>query len=142
MANDEHLAILRQGVEAWNEWRVRRPAVTPDLIKSDLRGATLDGVNLSRADLIEADLQKAALGGADLHRADLRGADLRGADLGGARLYETVLADVDLSDTKGLDSCVHHGPSIVDHRTLECSGRLPIDFLRGVGLPDIVIDQL
>ncbi len=25
MANPEHLAILKQGVEVWNEWRKRNP---------------------------------------------------------------------------------------------------------------------
>ena len=25
MANEEHLARLKQGVEAWNEWRSRNP---------------------------------------------------------------------------------------------------------------------
>lgn len=33
-------------------------------------------------------------------------------------------------------------PSIVDIRTLQCSGPLPLNFLRGVGLPDTLIDHL
>ena len=36
MANEEHLAILRQGVEAWNKWRHRNLGISPDLRKADL----------------------------------------------------------------------------------------------------------
>ena len=53
-----------------------------------------------------------------------------------------MFANVDLSTTKGLDTCTHHGPSILDHRTLQRSGRLPLAFLRGCGLPDRLIDYL
>jgi hypothetical protein len=31
MANPEHLELLRQGVEVWNEWRTKEPLVLPDL---------------------------------------------------------------------------------------------------------------
>jgi hypothetical protein len=34
------------------------------------------------------------------------------------------------------------GPSIIDHRTLQVSGPLPLAFLHGVGLPDKLIDHL
>jgi hypothetical protein len=117
MADDRHLAILRQGVEAWNAWRQKNPVVHPDL-----RGAFLLGANL--------------------HGADLRGANLRRANLGGAFFHETTFVDVDLSSCKGLEDCVHLGPSIIDHRTLQRSGPLPLAFLRGVGLPDNLIDYL
>ena len=64
------------------------------------------------------------------------------ANLSGANLYETIFADLDLSSCKGLESCSHSGPSIIDHRTLQRSGPLPLAFLRGVGLPDNLIDYL
>lgn len=47
-----------------------------------------------------------------------------------------------MSETNGLADCVHKGPSIIDHRTLQRSGLLPLNFLRGVGLPDKLIDYL
>ncbi len=34
------------------------------------------------------------------------------------------------------------GPSVTDHRTLGRSGQLPLSFLRGVGLPDRMIEYL
>ena len=38
MANEEHLAILRQGAVSWNEWRKRRSDVVPDLAHAKLAG--------------------------------------------------------------------------------------------------------
>jgi hypothetical protein len=67
MANEEHLARLTQGVEAWRQWRVFNRAIQPDL---------------SEANLFQAHLSTAALTGADLRRAHLVRADLTEADLG------------------------------------------------------------
>ncbi len=39
MANEEHLKLLRQGVEAWNRWREEILGVRPDLSGVDLRRA-------------------------------------------------------------------------------------------------------
>ena len=47
-----------------------------------------------------------------------------------------------LSEVKGLDKCHHTGPCIIDFQTLQMSGSLPIAFLRGVGLPDNLIEYL
>ena len=30
MANEEHLKILKQGVDAWNQWRKENPKIMPD----------------------------------------------------------------------------------------------------------------
>jgi hypothetical protein len=97
---------------------------------------------LGTADLEGAHLHGANLSGANLSGANLSGANLSGASLGGAHLVETVFANVDLSATKGLDACMHNGPSILDHSTLQRSGRLPLAFLRGCGLPDRLIEYL
>jgi hypothetical protein len=40
------------------------------------------------------------------------------------------------------ETCTHKWPSTIDHRTLQKSGPLPLSFLRGVGLPDNLIDYL
>ncbi len=104
--------------------------------------ADLSGVNLFEAILAWADLDRTKLKGANLFGANLIGASLRDADLTEATLGATVLADGDLSKAIGLDACVHEGPSTFDHRTLQRSGPLPRNFLRGVGLPDNLIDYL
>jgi hypothetical protein len=31
MANDEHVAILKKGVDTWNAWRRENPDIRPDL---------------------------------------------------------------------------------------------------------------
>jgi uncharacterized protein YjbI with pentapeptide repeats len=96
MANDEHVAILKQGVTAWNAWRDENPDVRPDLREADLREADLREANLSRADLAEAHLRRADLSGANLIWAHLSGADLSGAKLTGS-FGEAYLRRADLS---------------------------------------------
>jgi hypothetical protein len=118
-----------------------------NLIEASLSGAflseaNLSGANLTRANLSQAHLIEAYLSGAILSEAAIRAAELSGADLTGVRLYSTVFEDVDLSGTKGLDTCVHLGPSVIDHRTLQRSSQLPLRFLRGCGLPDNLIESL
>jgi uncharacterized protein YjbI with pentapeptide repeats len=170
MANPEHLAILTQGVEAWKKWRLENPAIRPrlrdanlidadlrgaNLISADLRGADLRGADLRDANLIDADLRGADLSGANLRSADLSGANLRSADLTGvdlssadlrgANLREayvghTTFGDADLSETKGLDTIGHCGPSTIGVDTLYRSkGKIPESFLRDAGLPDLFL---
>lgn len=128
-----------------------------DLSGAILRGANLSGADLQLAILIRADLSTADLRGTDLHGANLRGAELSEArlwwadftkaylgetDLSDATLYETVLAHVDLTDTKHLVRCNHGGPCFVDYGTLQLSKNVPINFWRGCGLPEALIDYL
>ena len=165
MAKDQHLQIMKKGVDAWNAWRRKKIVVRPDLTGAKLTRADLYGVNLFRTDLTRADLRgakltRATLSGACLLGANLFGADLRGADLRGtiltranlygadlreanveeARLYNTIFVDTDLAGATGLDMCTHTGPSTLNHRTLAKSGPLPVVFLQGCGLPDWLIE--
>ena len=91
MANEEHLKILKQGVEAWNEWRKKNPQITPDLYEADLYEADISKANLNKAVLNAADLSMANLIEADLSVADLTGANLSGAqDLTAKQLIITI----------------------------------------------------
>lgn len=56
MANKEQLAILKQGVAAWNKWREENPDE-----KIDLRGAELEGLNLNEVNFYDTDLRMANL---------------------------------------------------------------------------------
>lgn len=49
MANKEHLRILKQGAEAWNEWRNENPSMRFNLSGADLDGTDLRGVNVEGA---------------------------------------------------------------------------------------------
>jgi hypothetical protein len=86
--------------------------------------------------------QAAILTRAILSSANLSEAILKNANFSGAFLFWTVFGAVDLSSVIGLETCIHHGWSIIDHRTLERSGPLPLSFFRGVGLPDSLIEYL
>jgi hypothetical protein len=105
MANDEHLALLKQGVEAWNAWRRENPDIRPDLSGADLSNARLNGADLSNARLNGAKLGFADLSGANLFEAWLGEADLSGAHLIGASLFRADLIKANLlrADLSGAD---------------------------------------
>src|SRR2546428_571308 len=77
MANDEHVALLKKGVAAWNAWRDENPDIRPDL----------NGANLSAVDLSGANLSGENLQGANLYAAHLLDTDFTGADLTGCRIF-------------------------------------------------------
>ena len=76
MPNPKHLAHLKRGVAAWNEWRAANSESDLDLREMNLPRANLDGANLSGANLATANLRGARLNGAILIEANLNGADL------------------------------------------------------------------
>ena len=83
MADEEHLRIIRQGVNIWNEWREKHPELIPDL---------------SGADLFMANLSRASLTGAIPMGALLIETDLRGADLTGSSIYGAAVWDIKVDD--------------------------------------------
>lgn len=127
MANEEHLAMLKQGVQAWNKWRRANTDISPDLsgvslqridltsanlIRANIRGADLSLAKLNDADLSYADLSRAILGAIDLSaayltRTDFTSADLKHANLVAADLTGAVLAHADLSDANISRACLN-----------------------------------
>jgi hypothetical protein len=96
MANPEHLEKLRQGVQAWNEWRREHPRIKPDLQGAELNDLQLAGANLNETDLRRAKLHLAKLYAATLYDADLRGAELWDADVCGADLRGADFTDAEV----------------------------------------------
>lgn len=108
MANAEHLAILKQGVDTWNLWRAQYPNTIPDLTEADLpalkarnlnlSGARLDRINLEFSDLRNANLVRAVMRSAKLEGGDLACAALCRGDFWAGEFVLTNLANADFSD--------------------------------------------
>ncbi len=91
MVDIDFLALISQGAESWNRWRLAHPDAPPDLSAAYLFGQVLEGfdlsgVNLSRACLIGTNLRKANLSAACLQGAYASSADFSEANLGSADL--------------------------------------------------------
>lgn len=100
MANEEHIRVLKQGVEAWNKWRLHKLGIRPELSRADLSRAYLTAADLSGANLREANLSEADLCGAKLWRADLSMANLSRTGLSRANLVGAELNHANLSEAK------------------------------------------
>lgn len=110
MANPEHLAILKQGVKVWNEWRDKNPDISPDLSETDLSRMDFTGADLAWCNLCEVDLYRTVLVEANFWNADVRNAtlrlanlaeaDLSGAKITGSDLREAVLFKSNLAEAK------------------------------------------
>jgi hypothetical protein len=113
-----------------------------DLVAANLNGANLAEATVDAADLSWASLVGTSFFGADLTLTRFRSANMQRANLTNASLDGTLFADINLADVTGLATCIHEGSSIVDHSTLQISGNLPIQFLRGIGLQEALIMSL
>jgi hypothetical protein len=102
MANREHLAKLKEGVKAWNRWRVKHAQIIPSLSGARLTKANLAHINLRKADLegaifAEADLSHANLADANLYKANFWRANLTSANLRRSCITCTQLSGTNLT---------------------------------------------
>jgi uncharacterized protein YjbI with pentapeptide repeats len=124
MANPEHLAKLKEGVEAWNQFQFDRAKEFWKTTAVSYRGPrdqgyTLRSADLSGADLRNMNLRRALLMHVDLSGADLTGADVVGghlqiADLTGAILSEANFSGADLSGEANLTEADLGGADLTD----------------------------
>jgi uncharacterized protein YjbI with pentapeptide repeats len=73
VANQEHVELLKRGVDEWNQWRENNPNLRPDLREIELKRVDLRGVNLRKVDLSGAVLRGANLSKVDLSKAVYNG---------------------------------------------------------------------
>jgi uncharacterized protein YjbI with pentapeptide repeats len=67
MANQTHLNIIRESVQAWNRWRAENRGLAPDLSGADFSYEDLSGVDFSGMDLSYDNLSSATLTGANFN---------------------------------------------------------------------------
>jgi uncharacterized protein YjbI with pentapeptide repeats len=118
MAIEEHLAMFKHGVDAWNHWRDANPTLQPDLSRVNFwsletsdpylmealwnvwrlerESYNLKNVNFVSTKLRGACLSSADLRGARFNCADLSFADLRNATVDRAQFREAKLKAVKL----------------------------------------------
>ncbi len=96
MANLEHLEILNQGVNVWNNWRDNNPNIYPDLHGADLISKDLENINFSKTILVNVQLNHAKLAHADFSDANMVSIVLRDATLDDAYLLNARLAEAHL----------------------------------------------
>lgn len=96
MADPKHVEILKQGVEAWNNWRNSNHYLRPDLRGIDLQGVDTHGAYLAETDLSRVDFSGRDLSGALLYEADFTEAKFNGTNLTKADLRSSNLFRADL----------------------------------------------
>lgn len=109
VTQSEVLEALRQGGDAWNEWRERN--LGDDVInleRQDLSGLNLFGANLKYVRLRSANIQHAQLGEADLSHAVLADANLSESNLGGATLHHADLFKAKFHSAKLYEAKLNH----------------------------------
>lgn len=115
MATKGHLAILAEGIPAWNSWRTNNPDVIPDLSDTELfidniflpegaqKGPNLSGADLSKTRLEDSlgrcQLTQANLSGANLESCEFLNCDFSGANLASARIGYALVANCRLPNT-------------------------------------------
>jgi uncharacterized protein YjbI with pentapeptide repeats len=138
MANEEHLKILKQGVNAWNEWRKKNPGTEPDLSETAFwfelqvweqeRNLRSRDKLWGRKDLTRAEFKKAVLIDIDLSGVDFRGADLHGSDISRSNLSRATFCNANLREADLSGSILESADLFdayardADFREAECSG--------------------
>jgi hypothetical protein len=168
MANPEHVAKLKEGREAWNQWR-KSSREKPDLSGVKLKGVSLDLYNLLSTDFSDAELQRVYFGIAlccdsSFERArlssvvfsgSLQRSNFRGSVISFSVFSSCLLDECDFTEASLLD-CTFAGISYLRHvrgldamgqlrfnsigiDTFFASGGLPESFLRESGVPEAFI---
>lgn len=124
-----------------------------DLREAQLGDAILRAVEFRNANLRYAKLMGAYLSASHFWETDFVGAELTDTVFRSAWLYKvdftnamfgnTIFAETDLSEVRGLETVHHLTRSYIDVDTLfRTRSRLPDIFLRGCGIPEVLLENL
>jgi hypothetical protein len=100
MANPEHVAVVKKGAAAIEEWRRRNRKVKMNLVGADLSECDLRDANLVDANLSQANLEKSYLSHTDFAITNLSKANLSRAIIFDANFSATNLSNVNLYRAK------------------------------------------
>ena len=154
MADPEHLAKLKEGVGAWNQWRLEEPYVDPDLHKADLRKFEFGDYNLDFVDMSGASLAEANFGFTDPALIPIRNehsiASFAYANLTGAGLQRAKMALVNLSGSNlnnatfeeaDLTEAILHRVSVINtefkNSVFDCTVLTDVDLSRAIAVDRI-----
>ena len=109
MANETHVAILKKGGDAWEQWSYERWKYfwesdaevnfgIADFSGADFSGLDLCDLDIGSTDFSNANLSDANLSGANFEETNFSGADLERVNLSKAELMRTTLVDANLKD--------------------------------------------
>ncbi|MCK4558641.1 MAG: pentapeptide repeat-containing protein [Calditrichia bacterium] len=104
MVNEEHLKILKQSTDIWNNWRKKNPELRPNLSKANLVGLNFNGKNLTRVNFNEAKLTGSDLRGTSLIEADFRKAELSNSNFVGLYLTGVSFRYANLTNANFIDA--------------------------------------
>ncbi len=112
-----------------------------NLNRANLGSADLSGSNISYAYLVRTKLNNADLSNATLLKSTINEAELKETNFYKTEFYDTSISNCNFSSVKNLSTAIHENPSAIDYLTLLKSKNLPINFLRGCGLPEDLVQN-
>lgn len=110
---------------------------------SNLVESILDQVNFSHASFINTLLRKTQLQYSLFSHSIFLDTICDNTYFTGSVFENCVFANIDLSNCVGLEVCDHSGPSTIGVDTLyKSKGKIPINFLRGIGILEEFLDYI
>jgi uncharacterized protein YjbI with pentapeptide repeats len=91
MANEEQIALLKEGANIWNKWRENNSQTAIDLSDANLSNLDLSGANFSQIQLAKANFYQSNLSNTDFNNSNLSYVNFRGSNLDRANLESANL---------------------------------------------------
>jgi len=162
MANQEHVEILKQGVDVWNKWRKENTRFNPNLSSINLNGRYLSGANFTSTDFSHSIVSNANLSNCNFSHSFLFDTDFSNSNLSfseffgcyflGSKLINSNLKNCQISYCSFLDVNIDNAINLgsirvsiksnIDLSTIRNNKNITNEFLLKIGLPQNYIDYL